>query len=235
MASSRRRELHRSVVPYAEQDVYRGDGPDRDMPSPGDQVRAGQVVVRSTPRVGLAADRAVMAHLAAQDAAGAARQEARSNLGRPSTRRGPSRRGRAADQADDRRAGVRPRWSRAATRKSPRPRPGCAGDAQVEAAKAAQRPSAAMSEKAAHVGGPRRNRARPDDDHRGDRRAGGGAERGGRGGAHGRGGSGAERPGRGQRRGDAGRIAQGRGRRYGDAGRPGLRRGAARAHDRAAA
>ncbi len=70
-----------SVVPFAQQDVYpRVTGMIVDMPVyPGDHVRRGQVVVRlDTSELGSRRSEAVLAHLAAQDAAGAARQEARS-------------------------------------------------------------------------------------------------------------------------------------------------------------
>ena len=70
-----------SVVPWTQQDVTpRVTGLIVDMPVyPGDHVRAGQVVVRlDTRELGSRQTEAVMAHLAAQDAAGAARQEARS-------------------------------------------------------------------------------------------------------------------------------------------------------------
>jgi RND family efflux transporter MFP subunit len=69
-----------SVVPLNQQDVYpRVTGLIVDMPVyPGDHVKTGQVVARLDSReLGSRQNEAVLAHLAAQDAAGAARQEAR--------------------------------------------------------------------------------------------------------------------------------------------------------------
>lgn len=70
-----------SAVAYAQQDVTpRVTGVIVDMPAyPGDRVRAGDVLARlDTRELGSRQNEALLAHLAAQEAAGAARQDARS-------------------------------------------------------------------------------------------------------------------------------------------------------------